>query len=79
MKKTEKIILTNIKWDADGALGLPSGEVIDNPPTDIVKEVMDEGYCDSVADFLSDKHGYCVLGFDAKVLVGYDMRKVATV
>ena len=48
----------NILWDVDE-------EVIDKLPTEVnfPDELFDGGYDDAVADYLSDKYGFCVLGF----------------
>jgi hypothetical protein len=50
-----KTYAINIKWDTDG-------EQIDSLPT--IVEVPSEVTDDEIADFLSDKYGFCVFKFD---------------
>ena len=60
----KKIIVSNIEWDTDGEdVGLPREAVVENPTDEMISEAMDGGFCDSIADWLSDKYGFCVGGF----------------
>ena len=72
MKK--KILVTGINWDVDEGdikeLGLPEEVMIDNPSPEMIEDVEEEGYCDDVAEYLSDEYGWCVCGFTAEVVNG---------
>ena len=70
MKK--KILVTDINWDVDEGdieeLGLPNEVMIDNPSRGMISDVESGGYCDDVAECLSDEYGWCVCGFTAEVV-----------
>ena len=50
-------IITNIKWDTDG-------EPVENLPRETtVPENIDE---EDIADYLSDKYGFCLFGYSVE-------------
>ena len=67
IENVEEIIVSNIKWDTDGAdVDLPKKVVIkitiDN--ANLLEDI--DGYADNLSDYLSDTYGYCHEGFKVK-------------
>ena len=64
-----KILVWNIDWDTSDedekfeAPELPTEVEIENPNEEMVQEVEENGYCEDVENYLSDKYGFCVNGF----------------
>jgi hypothetical protein len=58
---------TNIMWDTESLNGIEYESVEDNLPTrvEIPSDVESD---DEIADYLSDKFGYCVIAFDIEVV-----------
>lgn len=63
MRNITKIIVTNIKWDADKSAKLPKRIVINiNKDNEHLLEDID-GYADNLSDYLTDEYEYCHEGF----------------
>lgn len=66
MEKVKQIIVTNIRWDAPKSAQLPKKVIVNiNSRNKHLLEDID-GYADELCDYLSDKYGYCVEGFNTK-------------
>ncbi len=68
MKKNYHIVVSDIDWDTDGeSVNLPNEVVISNPTPDMLADVKEDGYGDSIADYLSDNYGFCVNNFSTEL------------
>ena len=57
-----KLIVTGIVWDTDGEkVKLPQEVTIDNPTEEMLEDL--DVYADAICDYLTDKYGWCVVGF----------------
>jgi len=66
-----KIKVTNIVWDTDGEIvDLPKEVIIDDIPEEDIRELAkDIGYYDDdVANYLSDRYGWCLETFNMEVI-----------
>ena len=66
------IRVTDIDWDVEDEeeredLGLPVEVVIDEPTVEMLEDVREDNYADSIGDYLSDTYGFCVKGFSAEI------------
>lgn len=62
----QKIIVTNIEWDAPKSANLPEEVIIDIcEENEYLLEDIDE-YADELCDYLSDTYGYCIFGFNVE-------------
>ena len=59
----KKLTISNIKWDKDddNEVDLPAQLTINNPSSYLLEDI--DGEAKNIADYLSDKFGYCVCGF----------------
>lgn len=63
-----KIAISNIDWDADASVCLPSTLFIDiNKNTYSLLDDIN-GYADNLTDCLSDKYGYCLNGYAVDIV-----------
>lgn len=63
----QKIIVTNIEWDAPKSANLPEKVIIDIcEENEYLLEDID-GYADELCDYLGDTYGYCVFGFNVEM------------
>ena len=67
LKSVSKIIMSNIKWDADKSANLPKKVVIKIKMNnvDLLEDI--NGYADNLSDYLSDTYEYCHEGFSIKI------------
>ena len=62
-EKIQKLVITDIAWDAPESASLPSEIVIAiNANNAYLLEDID-GYAETLSDYLSDEFGYCHTGF----------------
>lgn len=68
MKKVKSIVVSNIQWDAPKSVQLPEEITIDiDEDNEYLLEDID-GYAEELCDYLSDEHGYCLLGFAVELI-----------